>query len=358
MGVIFPLFQIVLAKLLDPTGLVRFVPNTEHTGTETFDFRLWDQTTGTHGTLENVSTNGGATAFGSDVLTADLDVTAVNDAPRFVGGHEDVMSFDGVDDTITMPDAAVNNMASGTISAWINIADLANVGASGAYGSGQGGNAISSTQLDFTNTGAFFGVGLNDGSNLLGNPDQLVFQSQNGQVAYSDTSLATVSENEWAHVTVTFDASGASFYINGVHAGTTAGTFIVPSLGAGVVPSIGGLEEQGSLKYSFNGLMDEYTVYDTKLNATQAEALYEDGPDASDPNLRVYYEFDGGNATDSSTASTDYSGTLNGAVATQIIADIDDEPTSTQAFTSIDTQQIVSHADGSYAVFLGWAKNG
>lgn len=69
------------AKLLDQTGLVRFVPNPDFDGQPSLQFRLWDGTTGTHGQLEDASTSGGTTAFGSDVLTANLSITAENDAP-------------------------------------------------------------------------------------------------------------------------------------------------------------------------------------------------------------------------------------------------------------------------------------
>ncbi len=69
------------ALLLGPTDMVRFVPNADYNGTEQLTFRAWDQSTGTAGSQVDVSTNGGTTAFSTAVDTADVTVTAVNDAP-------------------------------------------------------------------------------------------------------------------------------------------------------------------------------------------------------------------------------------------------------------------------------------
>ena len=61
--------------------MVRFVPDGEDGGTDTFTYVAWDQTTGSHGTVADVSASGGSTAFSVTSDTATLTVTAVNDAP-------------------------------------------------------------------------------------------------------------------------------------------------------------------------------------------------------------------------------------------------------------------------------------
>ncbi|NVK18315.1 MAG: tandem-95 repeat protein [Methylocystaceae bacterium] len=73
------------AKLLDPTSQIRFVPNADYSGTETLQFRLWDGTEGANQEIYDISNNGGSgdmNAFGSDIISANLDVNAVNDAPE------------------------------------------------------------------------------------------------------------------------------------------------------------------------------------------------------------------------------------------------------------------------------------
>ena len=50
------------ALLLAATDMVRFVPDGEDGGTDTFTYVAWDQTTGDHGTVADVSASGGSTA--------------------------------------------------------------------------------------------------------------------------------------------------------------------------------------------------------------------------------------------------------------------------------------------------------
>ncbi|GAB5404685.1 MAG: hypothetical protein Aurels2KO_29160 [Aureliella sp.] len=69
------------AQLLRSTDLIRFNPNGEQGSAPSIQFRAWDQSTGTAGSLVDVSTNGGSTAFSSESETATIVVTDVNDAP-------------------------------------------------------------------------------------------------------------------------------------------------------------------------------------------------------------------------------------------------------------------------------------
>src|SRR5207248_342098 len=49
------------ALLLAATDLVRFNPNAQNGGSDTFAYEAWDQTGGTHGTTANAATTGGTT---------------------------------------------------------------------------------------------------------------------------------------------------------------------------------------------------------------------------------------------------------------------------------------------------------
>ncbi len=69
------------ALLLRSIDYIRFVPDGENADTASFDFRAWDQTSGLFGTKVDTSSNGGTTAFSTAIDTADITVTAVNDAP-------------------------------------------------------------------------------------------------------------------------------------------------------------------------------------------------------------------------------------------------------------------------------------
>lgn len=91
------------ARLLRATDLVRFVPNTTFTGTSSFSYRAWDQTTGSAGSTANVSTSsnvGGSTAFSTAVDTAIVNVVYTNYAP--------VLNTSG---TFTLPYVKANSTA-------------------------------------------------------------------------------------------------------------------------------------------------------------------------------------------------------------------------------------------------------
>jgi choice-of-anchor C domain-containing protein len=74
------------ALLLTSTSQVRFVPNGSNGESATFNFRAWDQTSGTasiNGTpgYANPGAGGGTTAYSSQSATVQITVTSVNDAP-------------------------------------------------------------------------------------------------------------------------------------------------------------------------------------------------------------------------------------------------------------------------------------
>ncbi len=71
------------ATLLNQSAMVRFVPDPDFNGNlAPFNFRAWDQSTGSHGqTGVNVSNNGGTTAFSQNVISVPMKVLNINDAP-------------------------------------------------------------------------------------------------------------------------------------------------------------------------------------------------------------------------------------------------------------------------------------
>ena len=69
------------ALLLRPADGIRFVPDGDNGGTAAFSYRAWDQSAGTaHTTTEAIAT-GATSAFSTQVNSASITVTAVNDAP-------------------------------------------------------------------------------------------------------------------------------------------------------------------------------------------------------------------------------------------------------------------------------------
>jgi CSLREA domain-containing protein len=69
------------ALLLRASDLIRFVPDGANGSIASFDFRAWDQSSGSAGIRADLSASGGSTAFSTTTGTAGIDVSAVNDAP-------------------------------------------------------------------------------------------------------------------------------------------------------------------------------------------------------------------------------------------------------------------------------------
>ena len=110
------------ARLLDgtlnaaSTQLIRFVPDTDYSGTTNITFRAWDKSAGVAGGTADTSANGGSTSFSSASDTASITIHHVNQPPVLSsvngenasrisagGGAQNVTDLD--DATLTNPDS-------------------------------------------------------------------------------------------------------------------------------------------------------------------------------------------------------------------------------------------------------------
>jgi hypothetical protein len=73
------------ALLLSSSGLLRFAPAVNQTGSATIRYHSWDETTGTPGNLFAITVTGGSAAFSTAIATATLAITAVPPAPVWLG---------------------------------------------------------------------------------------------------------------------------------------------------------------------------------------------------------------------------------------------------------------------------------
>ena len=112
------------AILLNPTALIRFVPNLNYTGPSgNLTFRAWDQTTGTNGQRNvNTSVNGGSSAFSEQTAVASLVVTPINDSPviSYTAGnplvyHEDDPPLLILNNSLAISDVDNTSLASATV---------------------------------------------------------------------------------------------------------------------------------------------------------------------------------------------------------------------------------------------------
>ncbi|HEX2826786.1 MAG TPA: Ig-like domain-containing protein [Burkholderiales bacterium] len=104
------------ARLLaaDIATLVRFVPNTNYSGTVAggLTFRAWDQTSGTAGATADASVGGGASAFSAAVVSGSISVSASNTAPTLTGSNAlSSIDEDAVSNAGTLVSALISGMA-------------------------------------------------------------------------------------------------------------------------------------------------------------------------------------------------------------------------------------------------------
>ncbi|MBI2412063.1 MAG: hypothetical protein HYV24_02490 [Deltaproteobacteria bacterium] len=83
----------------------------------------------------------------------------------------------------------------------------------------------------------------------------------------SVTSGTALTSNSWSHVAATLDSSGMKIFVNGSLAGTNASNTL-PSNGSIIEVDIGKVKNDGGRDF-FNGLVDEVTIYDRALSASE-----------------------------------------------------------------------------------------
>lgn len=72
------------AVLLNGDARIRFLPDPNQHGQAVMQFRAWDQTVGINGQMNiDTTSNGGNTAFSTQIETASIDIIEVNDSPDF-----------------------------------------------------------------------------------------------------------------------------------------------------------------------------------------------------------------------------------------------------------------------------------
>jgi Concanavalin A-like lectin/glucanases superfamily/Chitobiase/beta-hexosaminidase C-terminal domain/Family of unknown function (DUF6298) len=175
--------------------------------------------------------------------------TLVNGPLWTAGRVGNALYFDGINDTITVPDSNSLDLSSSfTLSAWVNPA---------------------STFTDFRsilvkNYGYYLYASVagycGDGSPLGG------FSGATAQTVCQPSPLPT---NTWTHLAVTYNGSTLTFYRDGVPVTTSsvAGTFS---------PTTGILQIGGSqFGEYFKGLIDEVRIYNRALNDTEIQTVYQ-----------------------------------------------------------------------------------
>jgi glucose/arabinose dehydrogenase len=165
-----------------------------------------------------------------------------------VGGrYGGALSFDGLNDWVTVPDAASLDLRTGmTVEAWVKPSSLANTWRTVAVKETSGGLVYSL----FANSSA---------------------NRPNGHVIAGGTYRevvggAQIALNAWTHLAITYDGANVRLYVNGTQAGTLAATGTMAT--SGMPFRIGGNSVWNEW---FKGLIDELRVYNRALSASEIQ---------------------------------------------------------------------------------------
>ena len=155
-------------------------------------------------------------------------------------------------------------------------------------------------------------------------------QTVQSNVAINGTT--SIIAGQWVHVALTRNGNDFKIYLNGVldgsgtqNAETNVKTF-----------SIGNMIYNGSLYFHFNGVMDEFALWNTELSAASISAYKESGMVGSESGLVLYHTFNQG------TANGDNTGILS--VTDNTTSGINDSNIANMALTGTSSNFVVFDA--------------
>src|ERR1700730_5491445 len=226
----------------------------------------------------------------------------INDATFAAGEVGQAFSFDGTDDSVSIPDSSDWNFGTGdfTFDFWAR----AEAGAARMYALDFAPVPLQQN-LDFD---------FNDGVGLV------VFWNGNGTNNGSDSiQLGTpgqYTDGQWHHYALTRSGSTWTLYIDGTVAGTASNSEAL-DLSGGSNHQLGALFLSGSEHNFWNGQIDEVEIFNRALTSTEVASLYIAGsqgkcPCTSAPEGMVSWWQGEGDAVDSKDGND---GTFNGTPA-------------------------------------------
>ena len=172
-------------------------------------------------------------------------------------------TFNGTTSWINIPSAAINNISSGTIMCWVYPKSLTS-------------GTICIKQHDGIATFAGLTIGYyisTGGGNTAGTSGIVYWHSNNNQSVGASASASAIPINTWTHITVTFTSTTVKIYFNGVLNSTTSTNGSIPD-DTTCTTSIGGWYAGGNLQNTFNGSIDDFSVWNTELTSANISLIY------------------------------------------------------------------------------------
>ncbi|MDP6401252.1 MAG: lectin-like protein, partial [Candidatus Marinimicrobia bacterium] len=211
----------------------------------------------------------------------------------FATGQGSSLSFDGVNDYVSIANNSAFEPSSFTVQAWINLSAFENEDYF-VY-------RHKTWFIGFSRSGTKFEGGVRD---------------DDGDWLYPKSSTTPSAGGGWYHVVLTFDngsTDDAKIYINGSLEDTESASSHTLNSQTSVV-AIGAKYNNGAENY-FNGQVDEVAFWDVALTADEITALYNSGNySESSSDLQGYWNFNEGTGTTlTDQTSNGNNGTINGA---------------------------------------------
>ena len=221
----------------------------------------------------------GSTAYdssGNDIHGTIYGATWTN------GISEDALSFDGVNDYIDFGSSTLNNVPYLSIEFWMK------------YRTNEGASDDETNPTNYI-LAKQTGTGYNRNYCLTLGSQEIYFGFCDGTSSYSWISSGQLIANSWYHVVVTRDGSYARIYIDGELVGSVPYTF-APTTNSNPLFIGSGNGDAG--RY-FDGLIDEFRIYNCALTASEIEEHYnefyeeDESPElASPPIIENLFYFD------------------------------------------------------------------
>jgi hypothetical protein len=191
--------------------------------------------------------------------------TLVNSPTWTTGKIGNALSFNGVNSYVNVGSPTVlNDLQSFTYSLWINPRSLGQSIYGGVLIEKAGGSGFKR-----------FTLANNIGQNFRGEVETT------GSTVIVNSTLNTVSLNQWQHVVMTYDdtTKTATIYKNGtlLSSGTGGGSLISEAVGNLIIGN------NAATSRTFDGSIDDVRIYNRALTASDIQALYALGSGAPSP---------------------------------------------------------------------------
>ena len=337
------------ALLINATTQVRYQPDGNNGETATFTYVAWDQTTGTASTngsasYANTTSNGGSTAYSSQIGTASLIVSSVNDAPSITNNVS--VSLTGTDENTNSSGTTATSIL--TSSSWADVDTSASRGIAITARSGNGTWQYSTDGTTWTS----FGTVSTANALLINATTQVRYQpdGNNGEtatftyVAWDQTS-GTASTNGTARYGNATSNGGSTAYSSQVGTASISVSSLndAPSITNNVSVSLTGTDENtNSSGTTATSILTSSSWADVDTSASRGIAVT-----ARSGNGTWQYSTDGTTWTSFGTVSTANALLINATTQVRYQPDGNNGETATFSYVAWDQTSGTASTNGS-----------